>query len=130
MKKIFLFLLISSALVGFAIPKIVQAVACQSTTCYAFDSLSSVTAGNLSFNGVHVTGLVGGIEKTVTFLLDIAVDPTETEALNHCFKNALLAQVSPDKFQLVIQSNQAESNNVLTITPPATAAYLCSLVSK
>jgi hypothetical protein len=133
MKKINLFLIITLALIGFSIaaPKNVKAGGvCETSNCYIFDSLLRVSASNLTFNGVSIIGLVAGVEKTVHFFLDTGGDPIQTEALNHCLKNALLAQVSPDKFQLVIQSNQPESGNSLTFNPPGTASYICSLVSK
>jgi hypothetical protein len=96
-----------------------EAVTCTNggKTCWIFDTVKSVYVSNFlpSDVALAITGNVGNTPSSVVLYLPEGKDPIYNSLLANCQKLALLAQVSPTKVKLRIDSNAVPSSSNIIV---------------
>lgn len=135
--KIFIFLIaIVLGVLTLSSPKIAKGdvVTCEgdNNTCWVFDSITSVVAINYfnSFlSGIGATGMVGTAESSFKIGVSESNDPIYLDVVNNCNKLALLAQVSPEKVALRIDTTASAVDNVVLVDVTQDKVN-CSLITQ
>jgi len=102
------------------------------STCWIFDTITSVMVTNFPNNNetLTISGNVGATSNTFLIGVPPGKDPIYSSIISNCQKMAMLAQVSPNKVKLRVDSSGTTTTNFLITSDISSTPYIyCYTVS-